>query len=968
MPPKEALKKATPQVIRLPISEASLCFVPENAVEGYQERIETGIHWTLIEQAAGYHRHRCGNEDLPRVTFSEALKNKRETSVFRGFLDEDRNSTLTLEDQWELLLPITLWDTEKFANEEGKICFQSTNYITDDIMKLCKKAVRLGNREILKNDLKMVELLRINNSKMTSLDDGINEFQNLVTLILCGNYINELDATLIPPGVRSLELQANALTDLNHFAEHLPVNLLYLGLSRNLLTDDSVEGIGTLSHNLVVLDLSNNDIYRLEPLLNALIMLPSLASLSLAGNPCSVSMGYARTALMRLPRLKWLDSREILSTDRSVEPFEPHPDDLRSAYFNFTIFRVMSAPQPPKPDKGAVTTFHVELELPLLDSTRRNFLMFRRNESLTEMLPPPEDEEWPVCKIPSHPIESKVIGKLGAKLQDNESSSHESDIYNHLTSKNSREIRHFTTFESNKVQWNKVMNFQEPAIRIFCPDLVALRNTFRTVVTLRLIYSVTVTSKPGKSDKKSVLSLKIPGEQRVTLATIKCALKQPDWSQQSQHFHWDDSLGTQDAVHWGDGDLSVIQYSQAPVKISKGKQETDVGYAVGIGNIWRFPYLCYSNGGGAGYATVVLNIIAIVYFSAIMSYPILYIYHSFSFPLPWQSCDNSWNTEKCIEVWADAASQLFYSLGPGWGGLVAMASFNKFHYKNLRSSIIIPLVNSGTSIWAGFVVFSVLGFLSERAGVPVGQVAKAGPGLAFVTYPAAVSMMPASNFWAIIFFVMLFFLGIDTMFVTIESIIAGLLDEFPKLRSRKRLITIMICVALFCCSIICNTEGGLHIIGLLDSHVALACVPVVCTMEIVASVYTYGSKKLNRDVLFMTGEPLARIWLILWRYIIPVILLVITVYTMREISSIPGLCITLASVILIPIHAAKVLYQTEGSFIKRIQTSCRPSNEWGPSDPDTHLLWLSLNKNQNSNLVSLKEITKNQTPHCNELE
>lgn len=53
---------------------------------------------------------------------------------------------------------------------------------------------------------------------------------------------------------------------------------------------DSIEGIGSLTHSLVVLDLSNNDIYCLEPVLDAVAVLPCLSSLSLVGNPCSVSI------------------------------------------------------------------------------------------------------------------------------------------------------------------------------------------------------------------------------------------------------------------------------------------------------------------------------------------------------------------------------------------------------------------------------------------------------------------------------------------------------------------------------------------------------------------------------------------------------------------------------------------------------------------------------------------------------
>lgn len=72
---------------------------------------------------------------------------------------------------------------------------------------------------------------------MTELDSGLAEFTKLVTLNLCGNFIGDIDASVLPPGLRTLELQCNWITQTLTFAEHLPVDLLHLGLARNLLTN-----------------------------------------------------------------------------------------------------------------------------------------------------------------------------------------------------------------------------------------------------------------------------------------------------------------------------------------------------------------------------------------------------------------------------------------------------------------------------------------------------------------------------------------------------------------------------------------------------------------------------------------------------------------------------------------------------------------------------------------------------------
>ncbi|KAL4715148.1 hypothetical protein ACJJTC_012195 [Scirpophaga incertulas] len=510
MPPKTkdpTSKKLPTQIARPPISESSLFLIPEDAVEGYQDRIYDGINWTLLEQAARYHKEKSLSCNSLKG-FSEALQAKINDSIFNGFFNEER---------------YFLW-----------------------------------------RELKSTSTLRLNDTQMTELDQKLLEFDHLATLNLGNNYLTTLGDKCVPRSIRALELQGNKICNVNSFVETLPSELLYLGLSRNFLKDEFVEPICRLPYQLTVLDLSDNDIYQLEPVLSALEKLPNLRALQLAGNPCAVCCAYPRATLSKLPQLQWLDCREVLPYDRPIEASECHPDDLRSAYFTFIVIRVMSAPQPPKIEKGATATFHVELELPLLDAIRRTFLMHRTPESLVEMLQPAEDDTWSDKEV--FPlVENKSI--VGAGV-----SPHPSDIYKHLTTKNSREILHFTTFESNRVPWNKIMIFHEPALRIFCPDLVTLRDTFRTTITLRLIYSLTMAGKQGK---KSNHTLRQPVEQRMVLATIKCALRQPDWNKPSQHFHWDDSLGSSDALHWKDGDLSIIQYNQGPFKPVKGKQEQE---------------------------------------------------------------------------------------------------------------------------------------------------------------------------------------------------------------------------------------------------------------------------------------------------------------------------------------------------------------------------------------------------------
>ena len=176
-----------------------------------------------------------------------------------------------------------------------------------------------------------------------------------------------------------------------------------------------------------------------------------------------------------------------------------------------------------------------------------------------------------------------------------------------------------------------------------------------------------------------------------------------------------------------------------------------------------------------------------------------------------------WEKLKNTKVWIDAASQIFFSLGPGFGTLLALSSYNKFNNNCYRDAVITSSINCLTSFLAGFVIFSVLGYMAHVQQKSVAEVGVEGPGLVFVVYPEAIAMMKGSVIWSIIFFIMLITLGLDSTFGGLEAMITALCDEYPRaIGKRRETFVFFLLVFIYICALPTMTYVSIYLIALLS--------------------------------------------------------------------------------------------------------------------------------------------------------
>ena len=253
-----------------------------------------------------------------------------------------------------------------------------------------------------------------------------------------------------------------------------------------------------------------------------------------------------------------------------------------------------------------------------------------------------------------------------------------------------------------------------------------------------------------------------------------------------------------------------------------------------------------------------------------------------------------------VNVWLAAYAQVFFSFSLAQGIMITYASFLKKKSDLTNNAFIVALADAGTAFLAGFAVFSVVGYLSVSQGIGIGELPMAGPGLTFITYPTAISLLPfAAAMFGIFFFIALLTFGIDSAFSMIEPISAS---ANQKWKISKAKATALMCTLGFFVSLIFATGGGIHLLEILDHFVTNFGLVSIGLLECIMFGWLFRVYKLRRHANETSDIMLGRWWDILIKYIIPLILIILLIAAIiknlldNPYPSYPGWIVILAGV------------------------------------------------------------------------
>uniref|UniRef100_G3TP34 Transporter n=1 Tax=Loxodonta africana TaxID=9785 RepID=G3TP34_LOXAF len=518
-----------------------------------------------------------------------------------------------------------------------------------------------------------------------------------------------------------------------------------------------------------------------------------------------------------------------------------------------------------------------------------------------------------------------------------------------------------------------------------------------------------------------------------------------------------------------------------------------VGFAVDLANVWRFPYLCYKNGGGAflipytlfliiagmplfymelalgqynregaatvwkicpffkgvGYAVILIALYVGFYYNVIIAWSLYYLFSSFTFNLPWTDCGHAWNSPNCTDpkllngsvlgnhtkyskykftpaaefyergvlhlhesdgihniglpqwqlllclmvvvvvlffslwkgvktsgkvvwitatlpylvlfvllvhgitlpgasnginaylhidfyrkeatVWIDAATQIFFSLGAGFGVLIAFASYNKFDNNCYRDALLTSTINCVTSFISGFAIFSILGYMAHEHKVNIEDVATEGG------YPLRllVGILGDPELW----------LCTSHMLLATKKLRSGKglppADfEDPKFLCRKKSVIACLVAIEGLRLFLPMPQGGIYVLTLLDTFAAGTSILFAVLMEAIGVSWFYGVDRFSNDIQQMMGFKPGLYWRLCWKFVSPAFLLFVVVVSIVNFKPLTyddyifplwanwvGWGIALSSMVLVPAYTIYKFLSIRGSLWERLAYGITPENE-----------------------------------------
>ncbi len=221
-------------------------------------------------------------------------------------------------------------------------------------------------------------------------------------------------------------------------------------------------------------------------------------------------------------------------------------------------------------------------------------------------------------------------------------------------------------------------------------------------------------------------------------------------------------------------------------------------------------------------------------------------------------------------VWLAAYGQVFFTLSLAMGTLIVYSSYLPKKSDVSNNAYITSLANCGTSFFAGFAVFSTLGYLAQSMGVGVPEVVKSGVGLAFVTYPTVIQLLPFwAPFFGVLFFIMLLTLGIDSAFSQVEPFVAGFTDKW---HFSKKWVLPLVCIFGFLVGVLFTTRGGFYWLDIVDYFTCTFGLCLVGFLECVTIGYIYKARKMREYVNEVSEFRIGKWWDIMIMIVTPAIL------------------------------------------------------------------------------------------------